>query len=77
MDFRIADTFADSLARLTGNEPKAVKTPTFDLHPNPVTHPKTGAVQLVEIRETVKEIVVPIHRKRHAEDHCLWAAGTV
>jgi hypothetical protein len=25
------------------------------------THPKTGAAQLVEIRETVKEIVVPIY----------------
>jgi len=42
VDFRIADTIADSLARLTGNEPKAVETPMFDLHPNPVTHPKTG-----------------------------------
>lgn len=27
------------------------------------THPKTGAAQLVEIRETVREIVVPIHRQ--------------
>lgn len=26
------------------------------------THPKTGAAQLVEIRETVKEVVVPIYR---------------
>ena len=26
MDFRIADTFTDSLARLTGDEQKAVKT---------------------------------------------------
>ena len=25
------------------------------------THPKTGAAQLVEIRETVKEILVPIY----------------
>ena len=25
------------------------------------THPKTGAAQLVEIRETVKEIVVPVY----------------
>jgi len=25
------------------------------------THPKTGAAQLVEIRETVKEVVVPIY----------------
>src|SRR5207247_6904509 len=25
------------------------------------THPKTGATQLVEIRETVKEVVVPVY----------------
>ena len=117
MDFRIADTFTDSLTRLTGDEQKAAKTTAFDLQINPVqpgmqfhkldkardpnfwsvrvnrdirlivhktetslllcyvdhhdeayrwaerrkleTHPKTGAVQLVEIRETVREIFVP------------------
>ena len=109
MEFRIADTFTDSLARLTGDEQKAVKTTAFDLQMNPAspgmrfhkldqakdknfwsvrvsadlriivhktpcslllcyvdhhdkaydwaerrkleTHPKTGAAQLVEIRE--------------------------
>src|ERR1700704_6388317 len=119
MDFRIADTFTDSLARLTGDEQKAVKTTAFDLQINPAdpglsfhkldqpkdkrfwsvrvsrdlrlivhrtsdsvllcyvdhhdkayawaerrkleTHPTTGAAQLVEIRETVKEIVVPVY----------------
>jgi mRNA-degrading endonuclease RelE of RelBE toxin-antitoxin system len=35
MDFRIADTFTDSLARLTGEEQKAVKTTAFDLQLNP------------------------------------------
>ncbi len=117
MEFRIADTFTDSLARLTGDEQKAVKTTAFDLQLNPAnpgmqlhkldkardknfwsvrvnadirlivhkttgnlllcyvdhhdkaydwaerrklqTHPKTGAAQLVEIRETVQEIFVP------------------
>jgi mRNA-degrading endonuclease RelE of RelBE toxin-antitoxin system len=117
IQFRIADTFTDSLARLTGDEQKAVKTTAFDLQMNPANpgmqfhkldrardknfwsvrvsadiriivhkspdnlllcyvdhhdkayqwterrkleiHPKTGAVQLVEIRETVKEIVLP------------------
>ena len=117
MEFRIADTFTDSLARLTGEEQKTVKTTAFDLQLNPAnpgmsfhkldkakdknfwsvrvsgnirlivhktqsslllcyvdhhdraydwaerrkleTHPKTGAAQLVEIRETVQEIVVP------------------
>ena len=119
MEFRIADTFTDSLARLTGDEQKAVKTTAFDLQMNPAspglsfhkldkakdknfwsvrvssdirlvvhkaegslllcyvdhhdkaydwaerrkleTHPKTGAAQLVEIRETVKEVVVPVY----------------
>jgi mRNA-degrading endonuclease RelE of RelBE toxin-antitoxin system len=119
MDFRIADTFTDSLARLTGDEQKTVKTTAFDLQLNPIspgmsfhrldkardrnfwsvrvsgnirlivhrtadslllcyvdhhdkaydwaerrkleTHPKTGAAQLVEIRETVQEIVIPTY----------------
>src|SRR5471030_370458 len=119
MDFRIADTFTDSLARLNGDEQKAVKTTAFDLQLNPAnpgmgfhkldkakdknfwsvrvsrdirlivhkndaslllcyvghhddaydwaerrkleTHPRTGAAQLVEIRETVKEVIVPVY----------------
>lgn len=118
MDFRIADTFTDSLARLTGEEQKAVKTTAFDLQMNPANpgmqfhkldrakdkrfasvrvnadirlivhrgddglllcyvdhhdkayawaerrkierHPKTGAAQLVEIRETVREVEIPL-----------------
>lgn len=117
MQFRIADTFTDSLARLTGEEQKAVKTTAFDLQMNPAnpgmqfhrvnrardrcfwsvrasddirlivhktdsslllcyaghhdqaygwaerrkleTHPRTGAAQLVEIREMVRKITVP------------------
>jgi superfamily I DNA/RNA helicase/mRNA-degrading endonuclease RelE of RelBE toxin-antitoxin system len=119
MEFRIADTFTESLARLTGDEQKAVKTTAFDLQIDPKNpgmkfhrlakakdknfwsvrvssdlrlivhrsdaslllcfvghhdkaydwaerrklevHPTTGAAQLVEIRETVKEIVVPVY----------------
>ncbi len=38
MDFRIADTFVESLARLTGEEQKAAKTSAFDLQMNPA-HP--------------------------------------
>jgi hypothetical protein len=37
MEFRIADTFADSLARLTGDEQKAAKTTAFDLQLNPAS----------------------------------------
>lgn len=119
MDFRISDTFTDSLAKLTGDEQKAAKTTAFDLQMNPANpglkfhkldqardknfwsvrvsrdirlivhkgaaslllcyvnhhdaayawaerrrierHPKTGAAQLVEIRETVREIEVPVY----------------
>jgi hypothetical protein len=32
VDFLIADTFTDSLGRLTGDEQKAVKTTAFGLH---------------------------------------------
>ncbi len=35
MPFRIADTFTDSLAKLTGDKQKAVKTTAFDLQLNP------------------------------------------
>jgi hypothetical protein len=34
VECRIADTFTDSLARLTGEEQKAVKTTAFDLQLN-------------------------------------------
>lgn len=117
MEFLIADTFTDSLARLSGDEQKAAKMTAFDLQLNPAspgmslhkldqardknfwsvragsdirlivhktpgslllcyvdhhedayawaerrkieTHPKTGAAQLVEIRERIEEILVP------------------
>jgi superfamily I DNA/RNA helicase len=117
MQFVIANTFQDSLARLSGDEQKAAKMAAFDLQLNPAhpslsfhkldkakdknfwsirvtsdirlivhrnyaslllcyighhddayqwaerrrmeTHPKTGAAQLVEIRERVQEITVP------------------
>ena len=119
MKFRIADTFTDSLARLSGDEQKAVKTTAFDLQLNPAhpsmslhrieqsrdkhfwsvragsdirivlhktqaslllcyvdhhdkaydwaarrkleTHPTTGAAQLVEVRETVQQVMVPVY----------------
>ena len=118
MEFRIADTLIASLARLTGDEQKAVKLTVYDLQVNPAqpglqfhkldkakdknfwsvrvnqdirlivhrtpnsllacyvdhhdkayawaerrklqTHPKTGAAQIVEIRERVEEIVVRV-----------------
>src|SRR5215831_7592480 len=117
MTFLIADTFTDSLARLTGDEQKAVKTTAFDLQMGPSApglsfhkldkakdkrfwsvrvnadirlivhktdaslllcyvdhhdrayawaerrkieaHPATGAAQIVELRESVRDIVVP------------------
>ncbi len=38
MEFRIADTFTDSLARLAGQEQKAVKTTAFDLQMDPTSN---------------------------------------
>ena len=117
MEFRIADTFTDSLSKLSQAEQTAVKTAAFDLQLNLATpgmqfhriekakdprfwsvrvnldirlivhksdtslmlcyaghhdhayhwaarrkleaHPKTGAAQWVEIRETVREVMTP------------------
>lgn len=89
MEFRIADTFSESLARLTGEEQKAVKTTAFDLQLNPANpgmqfhrlerakdpnfwsvrerHPTTGAAQLVEVRETVREVVIPQYVEANAK----------
>ena len=59
MEFRIADTFTDSLARLSGDKQKAVKTAAFDLQLNQayrelsVTGPRvsTVAARLRRLRE--------------------------
>jgi superfamily I DNA/RNA helicase/mRNA-degrading endonuclease RelE of RelBE toxin-antitoxin system len=50
MNFRIADTFTASLARLTGDEQKAVKTTAFDLQMNPV-HPGMSFHKLDKARD--------------------------
>jgi hypothetical protein len=55
VQLRVADTFTDSLAKLTGEEQKAVKTTAFDLHLSPANasfsvrmghsgRPRTGAL---------------------------------
>ncbi len=117
MQFRIADTFTESLARLPGEEQRAAKTTAFDLQLDPARpgmrfhrvegardrnfwsvrvsrglrmivhktaadlllcyvgehdaayrwaerrrierHPNTGAAQLVEVREVVRDVAVP------------------
>ena len=119
MEFRIADSFMDSLARLTQDEQRTAKLAAFDFQADPIqpghqlhkveqskdpnfwaarvsrdirmiihkteqvlvlcyldhhddayrwaerrrleTHPKTGAAQIVEIREVVREIEVPVY----------------
>jgi len=50
MDFRIADTFTDSLAKLTGDEQKAVKTTAFDLQLNPA-HPSMGLHKIEQSKD--------------------------
>ncbi len=51
MDFRIADTFTESLARLTGEEQKAVKTTAFDLQINPAASPGMSFHKLAKARD--------------------------
>lgn len=50
MQFRIADTFTDSLARLTNEEQKAVKTSAFDLQMNP-TNPGPKFHKLERVKD--------------------------
>jgi superfamily I DNA/RNA helicase/mRNA-degrading endonuclease RelE of RelBE toxin-antitoxin system len=131
MQFWIADSFTDSLARLTNTEQKAVKTTAFDLQTNPAApglkfhkldrardrnfwsvrvnadlriivhrsasglllcyvdhhdkayhwansrklevHPQTGAAQLVEVRERIEEVVVPVYVKSAPTERPLFA----
>jgi len=50
MEFRIADTFTDSLARLTNEEQKAVKMAAFDLQLNPA-HPSLQFHKLAKSKD--------------------------
>src|SRR5437867_7351747 len=51
MEFRIADTFTESLARLSGDEQKAVKTTAFDLQINPAASPGMSFHKLAKARD--------------------------
>lgn len=50
MNFRIADTFTDSLAKLTSGEQKSVKTTAFDLQINP-TNPGMSFHKLEQAKD--------------------------
>ena len=50
MDFRIADTFTDSLTKLTNDEQKAVKTTAFDLQLNPA-HPSMSLHKIEQSKD--------------------------
>jgi mRNA-degrading endonuclease RelE of RelBE toxin-antitoxin system len=50
MEFRIADTFTESLARLTGEQQKAVKTTAFDLQLHPA-QPGLQVPTLEQVRD--------------------------
>ena len=72
MEFRIADTFTDSLARLTGDEQKAAKTTAFDLQLNPAS-PGLSFHKLDKAKDknfwSVRvsgDIRVIIHKTRHS-----------
>ena len=55
MQFRIADTFTDSLSKLTGDEQKAVKTAAFDLPMNPA-HPGLKLHQVDRAKEPLAKL---------------------
>ena len=65
MEFRIADTFTDSLARLTGDEQKAVKTTAFDLQVNPA-NPGHAIPQARQGQGP--QLLVGSRQQRHAVD---------
>ena len=50
MEFRISDTFTDSLAKLTGDEQKAVKMTAFDLQLNPA-HPSMSLHKIEQSKD--------------------------
>lgn len=72
MEFRIANTFTDSLSRLTSEEQKAVKTAAFDLQLNPA-HPslqfhkleKAKGPNFWSVRVTL-DIRVIVHRGQNS-----------
>jgi mRNA-degrading endonuclease RelE of RelBE toxin-antitoxin system len=73
MDFRIADTFTDSLARLNGDQQKVVKTTAFDLQLNPANpgmqfhrldKAKDSNFWSVRVNSDIRLIVHRKHRRR-------------
>jgi hypothetical protein len=62
VEFRIADTFTDSLARLTGDEQKAIKTTAFDLQVNVADEERLGygvpAEWLSDVRRATEDTVL-------------------
>ena len=58
MEFRIADTFTDSFAKLTGDEQKAVKTTAFDLQMDPA-NPGMSFHKLDRARDAVDDAGLP------------------
>lgn len=53
--FLIADTFGDSLGRLTGDKQKTVKTTAFDLQMNPASPGEGLAARLQRDRAIVMD----------------------
>ena len=68
MQFRIADTLADSLARLTGDEQRAVKTAAFDLRMNPA-HPELKLYQVGRAKD--KDFWSAAGQSRHPADRSI------
>lgn len=64
MEFRIADTFTDSLSKLTGDEQKAVKTAAFDLQLNPAN----PSLQLHKLDSQRRKVLVDPRQFRYPAD---------
>jgi ATP-dependent exoDNAse (exonuclease V) beta subunit len=69
MEFRIADTFTDSLAKLSGDEQKAVKTAAFDLQLNPADPALQERIETVADDADLEEVY-------DTERHLLYVACT-
>ena len=72
MDFRVADTFTDCLAKLTGEEQKSVKTTAFVLQLNPVN---PGMGLHVEIPYALAQLVKDLEDSDGLLNRLLPSAG--
>ena len=69
MEFRIADTFVTSLAKLNNQEQKAVKTTVFDLQVNPASPITDKYDVLLAVHRSYLNVMRPVLGHAHAMAH--------